>query len=210
MRCRARIEREGFPNRYPIWFRNPFRIPIRRPYFLRHPPAAPAISFFLSSPSSSCHWHPVTRRRERRARRRQRGTSVSCVFPTSGPAADSPKKFLGSIRPRAHASNTNTVPVRRAPVLLSSGEHRASVTWNLRNSNIPSREKKRKREGGGREGKEENEWKVVEGRKSHLFRAFGWICLKHLKQVVANGYNTAREIQQCVNSKDFKRDRNAK
>jgi len=39
------------------------------------------------------------------------------------------------------------------------------------------------------------------------------ICLKHLKQVVANGYSSTdarKGAQQCVNSKDFKHGGNVK
>lgn len=124
----------------------------------------------------------------RRERRERRGASVSCVFaPRPGPE-DSPKKFLGSIRSRARASNTNTVPVRRASAFLSSGERRASVTWNLRNSNIPLREK-------GREGKgvrrRTNGRKIERGRKSHLFRAF------RMNLLQASKTGSCKRLQYC-------------
>lgn len=214
MRCRARIEREGFPDRYPIWFRNPFRIPTASSLlpFLRHPATHPGSrlrrgppSLFLPppSPSPSSYWHPIARTRDESDERGDDSaghqSSVSSHY-VRGPE-DSPKKFLGSIRSRARASNTNTVPVRRTSALLSSEERRASVTWNLRNSNILLREKgreRKERKGGGRtSGRSRKGERVIYSVLS------GWICFKHLKQIVANGYNTGDKGESAM--RKFKR-----
>lgn len=160
MRCRARIEREGFPS-YPIWFRKPFRIPTAssllptascnpswlpatatssRSPLLSPPPPSPA----APSPSPSSYWHPIVRIRDESDERgddsARHQSSVSSQY-VRGPE-DSPKKFLGSIRSRARASNTNTVPVRHTFVLFPSGE--ASCVGNVESAKFKySAERKR-------------------------------------------------------------------
>lgn len=213
MRCRAWIERErgrGFsgpaiPSDSVIhsgYLRHP-------PYFLRHPatslrsPATSSFStsrFFLSS--SFCYGIPSRGHDTTRHETREATTSVSCAFAMSGPSRfpEEIPRLDSLARPIQILSAFDARSALRI-------ERRAKVTLgNLRNSNIPSGEKgrERKREPAKDRGREDESFIPCFPDESLLRASKTDSC--------TNGYNTAdtREVQQCVNSKDFKLGENAK
>lgn len=194
------------------------------PYFLRHsaitplgPPATTTSSFpfphvlppFFFLP----RWHPIARTRHdtRRDETREATTSVSCAFATSGPSRfpEEIPRLDSLARPIQILSAFDARDPIRTLAFSPERASREGNVGNLRNSNIPPGEK------GRREGKRgaccEGSWV---GGTSHLFRAFRMnLCFEHLKQIVAQTVTilpTQGEVQQCVNSKDFKHGENAK
>lgn len=133
---------------------------------------------------------------------REATTSVSCAFATSGPS-----RFPEEI-PRLD-SLARPIQILSAFDARSAlrRERRAKVTLgNLRNSNIPPGEKgrERKREPAKDRGRKDESFIPCFPNESLLRASKTESC--------TNGYNTAdtREVQQCVNSKDFKLGENAK